>query len=116
MKGAGFHVVQEVIEELFDAHSWDGRLDAADTDGAYTALGDYVDEELVATVAAASAATGQSANDVLRLVAYHRKSKLASLAEGLLSGISQIFDVATAVTVVPSKDESSTQFLLTVGE
>lgn len=176
MKGVIFNVVQEVVEELFDTDTWDALLDTADLDGAYTALGDYADEELVAIVAAASAATGQGAEEVLRLVGHHGLPKLAervpdsltladdpiafirqvndiihpevlkiyphaippafefddhpdglivryrsarnlpALAEGLLTGVSQLFDIRVNVSVMESSDPSSTQFLVTLGE
>ena len=176
MKGVIFNVVQEVIEELYDTDSWDDLLDAAVLDGAYTALGDYADEELVAIVGAASAATGLGVDDVLRLVGHHALPKLASrlpesmtraddpfafirrvndiihpevlkiypqaappafefddhpdgllvrylsarnlpaLAEGLLSGVSMLFDVEVTVVRVPSEDETGAQFLVTVND
>jgi len=176
MKGVIFNVVQEVVEELFDAETWDGLLDAADVEGAYTSLGDYADDELVAIVAAASAATGKSADDVLRLVGYHGLPKLASripstftlaeepiaflrqvndiihpavlkiypsarppvfefedhpdglivryrstrnmpaLAEGLLAGVSLMFDVEVQVAVLAPDDDSSTRFLVSLSQ
>lgn len=176
MKGVIFNVVQEVVEDLFDTETWDVLLENADLDGAYTALGDYADEELVAIVAAACAATGQGAEDVLRLVGHHGLPKLASrvpesltladdpisfirqvndiihpevlkiyphaippafefddhpdgiivryrsarnlpaLAEGLLSGVSLLFDTTVNVSVMAPTDDSSTQFLVTLGD
>ena len=176
MKGVIFNVVQEIIEDLFDSDTWDDLLDAADLDGAYTALGDYADGELLAIVAAASAATGQSAPDVLRLVGFHALPRLASrvpdslvtandavsfirqvndiihpevlkiyphavppafefedhsdglvvrymsvrnlpdLAEGLLAGVSQLFDVEVTVHPLEPDDETSTRFLVTVSD
>jgi len=78
MKGVIFNVVEEVVHDLFDADTWDDLLDASDLDGAYTALGDYADTELLAIVAAASKATGMTADDVLRTVGHHALPKLAS--------------------------------------
>lgn len=78
MKGVIFNVVEEVVLELFDADTWDDLLDEADLDGAYTALGDYADGELLAIVAATCKATGMSADEVLRTVGHHALPKLAS--------------------------------------
>ena len=177
MKGVIFNVVQEVVEDLFDTDTWDDLLDAAAVDGAYTALGDYADSELVSIVAAASTATGQSAEDVLRLVGHHALPKLASrmpealvsaedpisfirrvndiihpevlkiypdaippafsfedhpngglvvnyrsdrnlpaLAEGLLSGVSTLFDAELDIVRTPDYDGPGTQFIVTAAE
>jgi len=78
MKGVIFNVVEEVIGDLFDADTWDDLLDGAEVDGAYTALGDYADTELLAIVSAACRATGLSAEEVLRTVGHHALPKLAS--------------------------------------
>lgn len=78
MKGVIFNVVEEVVHDLFDADTWDDLLDVAEVDGAYTALGDYADTELLAIVSAACAATGNSAEEVLRLVGHHALPKLAA--------------------------------------
>lgn len=176
MKGVIFNVVQEVVEELFDTETWDALLDSAAVDGAYTALGDYADTELVAIVAAASTATGMDAEAVLRLVGHHALPKLASrvpdsltdaddpftfirqvndiihpevlkiypdsippaftfdehpegllvtyrsernlpsLAEGLLSGISTLFDAELTITRTEDFAGPGTQFLVMVNE
>lgn len=173
MKGVIFNVVEEVIEELFDADTWDALLDAADVDGAYTALGDYADTELLGIVAAACAATGMTAEEVLRTVGHHALPKLASrvpdsltdapdafsfirkvndiihpevlkiypdsippafefedhpdglvvqyrsarhlpaLAEGLLSGVSLLFDEEISVTAIEPAEDAAPRFLVT---
>ena len=78
MKGVIFNVVEEVVEDLFDTDTWDDLLDAAEVDGAYTALGDYADSELLSIVTAACAATGMTPEDLLRTVGHHALPKLAS--------------------------------------
>jgi hypothetical protein len=173
MKGVIFNVVEEVIEDLFDADTWDALLDEADVDGAYTALGDYADTELLAIVAAACKATGMSAEEVLRTVGHHALPKLASrvpdsltdapdafsfirnvndiihpevlkiypdsippafvfeehteglvvqyrsarnlpaLAEGLLSGVSLLFDEDISVTPIEPGENDEPRFLVT---
>jgi hypothetical protein len=174
MKGVIFNIVQEVIEDLYDSDTWDDLLDAADLDGAYTALGDYADGELLAIVAAATSATGMSADEVLRVVGHHALPRLAArvpesmsdaddafafirsvndiihpevlkiypqavppvfefedhpdgllvryfsarnlpaLAEGLLSGVSQLFDVQVRVERRAADDGTGVPFLVTV--
>ena len=86
MKGVIFNVVEETISELFDADTWDDLLDDAELDGAYTALGDYADTELLAIVGAACRATGMSAEEVLRTVGHHALPKLAARVPDATSG------------------------------
>lgn len=66
MKGVIFNVLEEVVVEQFGASIWDELLDATDLDGAYTSLGSYPDEEIVALVGAAAAKLDKSPSDVLR--------------------------------------------------
>ena len=173
MKGVIFNVVEEVIHELFDADTWDDLLDAAELDGAYTALGNYADTELLGIVAAACQATGMSADEVLRTVGHYALPKLAArvpdsltdapdafsfirkvndiihpevlkiypdsippafafedhadglvvqyrsvrhlpaLAEGLLSGMSLLFDEEISVTAIEPGSEGEPRFLVT---
>jgi hypothetical protein len=77
MKGVVFNVVEEVITERFGADTWDDLLESADLEGAYTALGNYDDVELVAIVNAAAEALDVQAADVLRLVGRHGFAHLA---------------------------------------
>ncbi len=58
MKGVIFNIVERAITAEHGEATWDALLDAADVDGAYTALGDYPDDELYRLVAAGSAALG----------------------------------------------------------
>ncbi len=78
MKGVIFNVVEEVVTEAYGADTWDALLDAAGVDGAYTALGNYDDAQLVALVAAASDALGASHEEVLRLVGRAGFERLSS--------------------------------------
>lgn len=66
MKGIIFNLVEDVVTSEDGADAWDDLLDSADVHGAYTAVGSYSDEELLAIVQAASTASGQPASDVLR--------------------------------------------------
>ena len=68
MKGIIFNLVEEVVTNDHGQDAWDDILASADVDGAYTAVGSYSDDELLAIVGAAAAATGLSEDDVLRHV------------------------------------------------
>ena len=68
MKGIIFNLVEEVVTNDHGHDAWDDILAAADVHGAYTAVGSYSDDELLAIVGAASRATGLSEDDVLRHV------------------------------------------------
>ena len=68
MKGVLFNIVEEIVVELFDDDTWDGVLDAAGVDGAFTALGNYEDADLVAIAAAVADATNQPVPEVWQLV------------------------------------------------
>ena len=87
MKGIIFNIVEEIVVELFDADTWDDLLDAAGLDGAYTALGNYGEEELVAIVDAVATTTEQSSDDVWRLVGRLALPKLATrIPEAMVTG------------------------------
>jgi hypothetical protein len=66
VKGLVFNLLEEVVSAEYGAETWDQLLDAAGTDGVYTSLGNYPDEELVRLVSAASAALDTPADDVVR--------------------------------------------------
>lgn len=68
MKGIIFNLVEDVVTNDNGVDAWDDLLDEAGVDGAYTAVGSYSDDELLAIVEAASRATGMSPDDVLRHV------------------------------------------------
>jgi hypothetical protein len=78
VKGVVFNVVEEVVTELYDAATWDDLLAAAEVDGAYTALGNYGDDELLGIVDAAAAATGMALDDLWRTVGRLALPRLAA--------------------------------------
>jgi len=86
VKGVVFNVVEEVVTELYDADTWDDLLAAAGVDGAYTALGNYGDDELMAIVDAAVAATGLTPDDLWRTVGRLALPKLAARLPDLVAG------------------------------
>jgi hypothetical protein len=77
MKGIIFNLVEEVVSNDYGHDAWDDILDAADVPGAYTAVGSYSDDDLLAIVGAASQATGMSTDDVLRHVGRYSVPPLA---------------------------------------
>ena len=55
VKGIIFNLLQETVTREFGDDTWDKLLEAAGTEGVYTTLGNYPDEELIRLVGAASA-------------------------------------------------------------
>ena len=68
MKGIIFNLVEEVVTHDYGVDAWEDLLDQTRVQGAYTAVGSYPDEELLALVAAASSMTGVSVPDLMRHV------------------------------------------------
>lgn len=66
MKGVIFNLLEEIIRKEHGEATWDGLLETAGLDGAYTSLGSYPDAHLDALVAAASAALGQPPEVIVR--------------------------------------------------
>ena len=66
MKGVVFNLLNEMVEEKFGLEAWDALLDTTGLDGVYVATQTYPDEELLALVAAAEAATQIPARDLVR--------------------------------------------------
>jgi hypothetical protein len=54
MKGIVFNLLQQTVTATYGDDAWDALLDEAGLDGAYTAVGSYPDEHLVALVGAAA--------------------------------------------------------------
>jgi len=66
VKGIVFNLLETLVVRDHGPETWDALLDAAELDGAYTSLGSYPDEDLVALVAAASQALELPSDDVIR--------------------------------------------------
>ncbi|MDN5926196.1 MAG: heme NO-binding domain-containing protein [Hyphomicrobiales bacterium] len=66
MKGIVFNVLEEVVVANHGEATWDDLLDAAGSNGVYTSLGSYADDQMTRLVKAASDALGLTATDVLR--------------------------------------------------
>jgi hypothetical protein len=78
VKGIIFNLLEEVITAEHGADAWDDLLDAAGSDGVYTALGNYEDDELVALLAQLPAAFGVGIDEHLR---WFGRSAMPRLAE-----------------------------------
>lgn len=66
MKGIIFNLLEEVVTTHIGEAAWDGILDSAGTDGAYTSLGNYPDEDFVRLVAVLSRQSGKSDREALK--------------------------------------------------
>lgn len=66
MKGIVFNLLEEAVVQHFGQDAWDDLLDTAGAAGAYTSLGNYSDDEIVALVSTAAAKLSMSNADVLR--------------------------------------------------
>ena len=66
MKGIVFNLLEEVVTNEIGADTWDTLLDDAGLEGAYTSLGSYGDDEVLALVAAASQRLDMPPQAVLR--------------------------------------------------
>jgi len=54
VKGIIFNLAEQVLTDAYGADTWDQLLEDAALDGAFTSLGNYPDEQLVAIVGAAA--------------------------------------------------------------
>ncbi|WP_421914468.1 heme NO-binding domain-containing protein [Mesorhizobium sp.] len=66
MKGVVFNLLEEAVLREFGADTWDELLDEANLRGAYTSLGNYSDDEIVALVTTAAAKLNLTNGEVLR--------------------------------------------------
>ena len=66
MKGIIFNLLEEVVATHFGETAWDGMLERAGVDGAYTSLGNYADEDFGRLLDALAKRRGTPARDTLR--------------------------------------------------
>lgn len=78
MKGIIFNLLEEVVRREYGESTWDALLEAAQLDGAYSALGNYPYEDLMKLVAAASSALKTPADAIVR---WFGRNALPLLAE-----------------------------------
>jgi predicted hydrocarbon binding protein len=78
VKGVIFNLVEEVVRAERGDDSWDGIVDDAGVSGAYTSLGSYPDDELVALADTVAAHVGTDTGSVIRHVGHHGLAILAT--------------------------------------
>jgi hypothetical protein len=66
MKGIIFNLLEQIVVDAGAEDAWDDLLARAGVVGAYTSLGNYPDQELVALIEMAATARDESASDCLR--------------------------------------------------
>lgn len=66
MKGIVFTLLEEIVAREHGEETWESMLDAAELEGAYTAVGNYPDEEFMRLVAAGSSALGRGPDEIVR--------------------------------------------------
>jgi hypothetical protein len=66
LKGIMFDLLEATVSATHGAHAWDDLLEMTGLTGAYTTLGNYPDEELVALIGALGTHTGRSDHETLR--------------------------------------------------
>jgi hypothetical protein len=77
MKGIVFNVLEEAIVAHYGEAMWDDLLEAAGSNGVYTSLGSYPDDEMVRLVKAASEALGMPPAGVVRWFGRQAVSRFA---------------------------------------
>lgn len=77
MKGIVFNILEEVVTASYGEAVWDDLLDAAGSNGVYTSLGSYPDDDMTRLVKAASDATGLPPHDVVRWFGRQAMPRLA---------------------------------------
>ena len=100
MKGIIFDVAAEVVREDYGEATWDQLLDAAGSDGVYTALGSYSDAELLALVHAAAQELGTSDEEAMVLVGRRGFPILAGRYPSLMTGIDDVTGCLSALNTI----------------
>lgn len=78
VKGVIFNLLEHVVTEARGSDTWETLLDDTGLDGAWTSVGSYPDDDLLALVTAASARLEIPANDLIR---WFGKASLPLLAD-----------------------------------
>ncbi len=86
MKGIIFNLVEEVVTDSYGPDTWDGLLNDAGLDGAYTSLGSYPDDDLHGLVRAASSQLDVPPDDVIRMIGEQSLPRLATRYPAFFDG------------------------------
>ncbi|MFT4115053.1 heme NO-binding domain-containing protein [Silvibacterium sp.] len=68
MKGIIFNLLEEAVTVEYGPQMWDDLLASTHSEGVYTALGSYPDEQLNAMIEAAAGRLGKPADETLRWI------------------------------------------------
>ena len=88
MKGIVFNMLTDLVEERFGLDAWDGLIEETQpaSEGAYTAVAVYPDEELLGYVNALARRTSASAADICRLFGEFMLHKFAEIHPEFFDG------------------------------
>ena len=88
MKGIVFNMLNDLVEENYGMDVWDDLIEATapKSEGIYTSVEIYPDEELMAYVAAISEQTGAPAEDVVRLFGNYMLKRFAEIHPEFFAG------------------------------
>lgn len=102
MKGVIFTELLDLVHERYGLETLDAVISviASETDGAYTAVGTYPDQELYDLIGALSRRTGQTINEILREFGRHLFGKLVSRYPSHLGQNSNTFEVLESLDSV----------------
>lgn len=99
MKGVVFTEFLEMVEDRFSANMVDDIIDDSNlpSGGAYTAVGTYPHEEIVALVAALSQRSGIAVSDLLKVYGEHLFGIFVRGYPGFFAGVSDAFDFLVGI-------------------
>lgn len=99
MKGIVFSEFNEMVEAQFSPELADRIIGEADLEsgGAYTAVGTYPHEELVALVGRLSAHTGIAASALVKAFGQHLAGRFTQLYPGFFEGTRGTFDFLSSI-------------------
>ena len=66
MKGIVFNLLEQVVSDAHGEETWEALLDRTSLPGAYTAVGNYPDEEFLSLVTAAAETIGEAEDTIVR--------------------------------------------------
>ncbi len=76
LKGVVFNAAEDAVTALHGAEAWDSILNDSGVNGAYTALGNYEEQDMVAIVDAAATLLEESVDDTWRIIGRHMLPQL----------------------------------------
>lgn len=99
MKGVVFTEFLDMVEDRFSADMVDDIIDDADlpSGGAYTAIGTYPHEEIVALVVALSGRSGIAVPDLLKVYGEHLFGIFVKGYPGFFAGVSDAFEFLAGI-------------------